>query len=196
MAEADRTDAYAAALFAVANAEGELDDGGRRAVRRSPGPSRATTSCATPSAIPTCPADRRQQIVEDLLGGRASDVTIGLVSMVVAAGRGRDLPDIVDALAASCPPRRRVEVAEVRSAVELTEDQRERLAAALTAPPASEVDVRVVVDPTVVGGLVARVGDTGHRRLGPPPPRPAPRIPVRPLLRPRATRGRRQPWLS
>jgi F-type H+-transporting ATPase subunit delta len=50
-------------------------------------------------------------------------------------------------------------VAEIRSAVDLTEDQRSRLAAALEEATGQDVDVRVVVDPTVVGGLVARVGD-------------------------------------
>ena len=48
---------------------------------------------------------------------------------------------------------------EVRSAVELTAEQRERIAAALSAATGRTVEVKVVVDPTVVGGVVARVGD-------------------------------------
>lgn len=50
-------------------------------------------------------------------------------------------------------------MAEVRSAIDLTEDQKGRLAAALQSATGHEVDVRVIVDPTVVGGLVAQVGD-------------------------------------
>ena len=38
------------------------------------------------------PAERRQAIVEDLLGSRASPTTVSLVSLVVGSGRGRDLP--------------------------------------------------------------------------------------------------------
>ena len=44
------------------------------------------TSCATRSPIRTS-RRRRQQIVEDLLGARATAVTTALVSMVVGAGR-------------------------------------------------------------------------------------------------------------
>ena len=46
------------------------------------------------------PVSRRQQIVEDLLGGQANPVTTSLVSMVVGAGRARDL--LGDHRASSC----------------------------------------------------------------------------------------------
>jgi F-type H+-transporting ATPase subunit delta len=50
--------------------------------------------------------------------------------------------------------------AEVRSAVPLDEDQRTRLAAALGRATGRAVDVKVVIDPEVLGGVVAQVGDT------------------------------------
>jgi F-type H+-transporting ATPase subunit delta len=50
--------------------------------------------------------------------------------------------------------------AEVRSAVPLDEDQRRRLAEALSAATGRAVEVKVVVDPEVLGGVVAQVGDT------------------------------------
>ena len=52
------------------------------------------------------------------------------------------------------------EVAEVRSAVDLTDDQKQRLAAALEAKTGKKVELKVIIDPTVLGGLVAQVGDT------------------------------------
>jgi F-type H+-transporting ATPase subunit delta len=51
-------------------------------------------------------------------------------------------------------------VAEVRSSIELTEDQRTRLAAAIQKATGKSVDVTVIVDPTVLGGIVTTVGDT------------------------------------
>ena len=52
------------------------------------------------------------------------------------------------------------EVAEVRSAIELTDDQKQRLAAALSNRLGLEVEVKVIVDPAVLGGVIAQVGDT------------------------------------
>ena len=54
---------------------------------------------------------------------------------------------------------RQHELAEVRSAVDLTAAQRDRLAEALSRATGRQVEVKVVVDPSVVGGIVARVGD-------------------------------------
>jgi F-type H+-transporting ATPase subunit delta len=158
MAEGTRTRAYATAMYAVANAEGQLSSVGDElfAIARTVEGNDQLRDALGDAHLP---AERRQQIIEELLGSRASDVTIGLISMVVAGGRGRELPDIVDALLELSATEQGREVAEVRSAVDLSEDQRERLAEALKAATGKDVDVRVVVDPSVVGGLVARVGD-------------------------------------
>ena len=51
-------------------------------------------------------------------------------------------------------------VAEVRSAVPLDDDQQRRLSAALVNATGKQVELKVVVDPSVLGGLVAQVGDT------------------------------------
>ena len=50
-------------------------------------------------------------------------------------------------------------LAEVRTAVDLSTEQRERLAEALSRATGRQVDVKIVVDPSVIGGVVARVGD-------------------------------------
>ena len=47
-----------------------------------------------------------------------------------------------------------------RSAIPLDDAQIDRLAAALGQATGKDVEVKVVVDPTVMGGIVARVGDT------------------------------------
>ena len=106
------------------------------------------------------PVARRQQIVEDLLAGKVCKSTAATVSMVVAAGRARDLPGIADELVALGAAEGGRDVAIVRSAIDLTDDQKTRLAAALQQAVGTPVDVRVVIDPSVLGGLVAQVGDT------------------------------------
>ena len=82
------------------------------------------------------------------------------MSFVVGAGRSRDLPAIIDALVRKAAEERAEAVAEVRSAVPLTQDQRQRLAEALSRATGKRVSVKVVVDPSVLGGVVAQVGDT------------------------------------
>lgn len=158
MAE-DRSLAYADALFAVAKAEGTLGDIEEELFRFSQALDRSDElrGALTDAQIP---AARRQQIVEDLLGGHALPITTALVSMVVGAGRARDLHEIVRQLVERSAAEANKEVAEVRSAVDLTADQRARLAEALNAATGKQVEVKVIVDPSVLGGVVAQVGDT------------------------------------
>ena len=105
------------------------------------------------------PSDVRQQIVEKLLEGKAHRLTTQLVALVIGAGHARSLRTIAERVSSKVAHGSNREVAEVRSAVALSEDQQRRLAEALKKATGSEVNLKVIVDPSVVGGLVATVGD-------------------------------------
>lgn len=154
-----RIDGYAKALFEVAAAEGTIDEVEDELFRfaRSFESSDALRTALTDEQIPIA---KRQAIIEDLLGGKATTTTVQLVSMVVGSGRGRDLPAIIDLLVARASSSKNLEVAEVRTAVALTDDQQTRLAAALANATGKQLNLKVVVDPSVLGGIVATVGDT------------------------------------
>lgn len=155
----DRIEAYADALFRVARAEGSLGEVEDELFRFSQvlQGSDELREALTDEHIP---ASRRQQIVEDLLEGKASRVTSALVSLVVGAGRARDLPAIVRQLVERSAAEANKAVAEVRSAVPLNAEQRKALTEALNQATGKEVELRVIVDPSVLGGIVAQVGDT------------------------------------
>ena len=156
---ADRNDAYAAALFAVAVAEESLERVEEELFRvaRTIEGNDELRSTLTDEAVPV---DRRQGIVEDLLEGRAHHVTTSLVSFLVGVGRGRQLPAIIDKFVERAAEERSEVVAEVRTAVPLDEDLRARLGAALSNATGKQVSVKAVVDESVLGGVVAQVGDT------------------------------------
>src|SRR6185436_4797155 len=91
----ERIDGYARGLFEVAKAEGTLDEVEDElfCFARSYESSEELRTALSDDLIP--PA-KRQAIVEDLLGGKATPTTVQLISMVVGAGHGKDLPAIVD----------------------------------------------------------------------------------------------------
>jgi F-type H+-transporting ATPase subunit delta len=155
----ERIGVYADALFAVARAEGnlrEVEDELFRFARVLEGSDELRARLTDPHI----PAAIRIQIVEDLLGGKAQPSTIGLVSMVVGNGRARELPAIVDLMVSKAAAAAEKEVAEVRSAVPLTQDQIARLAEALGKATGKQVEVKVILDPTIKGGVIAQIGDT------------------------------------
>ncbi len=159
MAETSRVEAYAQAFFGVARAEqkgGAIEDDLFRFARALD----ANDDLRATLGDRAIPAERRVAIVEELMGGVAMPASVGLVSMVVGADRAAELPGIVDRFLELSAEERQHEVAEVRAAVPLDGKLRERLAKALSDATGKHVEVKVVVDPDVLGGIVARIGDT------------------------------------
>lgn len=106
------------------------------------------------------PVERRMAVVDELLGRRADPQTVAVVSHVIQSGRGRVMVDIIDAFVRAAASQRDRALAEVRTAVELTDEQRERLRTALGQATGREVELKVIIDERVVGGVLATVGDT------------------------------------
>ena len=146
-------------MFEVARAEGTLDEVEDELFRfaRSYESNEPLREALTDELIPT---SRRQSIIDDLLGGKATPTTVQLVAHGRRERPRRDLPAIIDRLVQRAAESKDAAVAEVRSAVTLTSDQQDRLRAALANATGRTISLKVVVDPSVLGGLVATVGDT------------------------------------
>lgn len=160
---------YAQALFSVAESEEVLDDVEDELFRFAQTVERQSKLREALTDI-ALPPERKRAVLTDLLGEKANPRTLNLLVFVVESGRARDLKAIVDRMVELAAERRERAVAEVRTAVPLTAERQQRLASALSKATGKRVDVRVLVDPEVVGGVVARVGDqvfdgTIRRRL-------------------------------
>ncbi len=154
-----RADYYADALISIGNAEGDISalESDVHAFTNAVSGSPELQNALSDSSMP---ASNRQQIVEDLLAGKATKASSAALSMVVAAGRAGDLPEIARALSTKLAGGRGAAFAEVRSAVALSDEQTQRLEKALSEKAGRPVTVRVTIDPTVVGGLVTQIDDT------------------------------------
>ena len=159
MSEKDQlVQGYAEALFAVAQAEGTLETVGEelyRFAKTVEGEGRLREALTDPSL----PADRKNSVIQEILGQRANRHTVSLLKFVVEQGRARDLPEITQMFAEMAAGRHNRVLAEVRTALPLDEQRRARLAEALAKATGREVELKVLVDPAVIGGVVARVGD-------------------------------------
>jgi F-type H+-transporting ATPase subunit delta len=155
----ERIEAYARGLLEIAQAEGRLDDVEDelfRFARIVEGNDDLRMALANPGLS----AERRAAIVDELLEGRAHTLTRAIASFVVGAGRGHDLPAIILRFTELAAETRESELAEVRSAAPLDDDQLQRLVDVLSRATGKRIEVKVVIDPSVMGGIVATIGDT------------------------------------
>lgn len=149
---------YAEALFSVAEAEdalGAVEDelfSFAKALEQNTPLRQALTD-------PALPVENKKATIRDILGERAHPLTATLLGLVVESGRAKELPRIVEELATLAAERRQNALAEVRTVVPLSEEKRKQIAKALSRATGRAIEVKAVVDPTVIGGVLARVGD-------------------------------------
>ena len=154
----DRIESYAQAFLEIARAEGhlaEVEDELFRFARAY----NASDELRLALTDPQLPLTRKVAVVQELLERKALATSQALVLAVVVAGRAGELEQIVDRFVQLAVGEREHEVAEVRSAVALSDADVDRLREALSRATRKNVEVKVVVDPTVMGGIVTKMGD-------------------------------------
>jgi F-type H+-transporting ATPase subunit delta len=105
------------------------------------------------------PVELREEVVNDLLAGKAEEITIELVRYALRENRGQ-LVSHLDWLAERVAEERGRRNAMVSSAVELRPEQRQQLGESLARLTGRRVSLQTEVDPDLLGGLRVVVGDT------------------------------------
>jgi len=159
---ADMTDALeqlAVEAFAIAAEEsGQLDDLEDELFRFS----RVVASEPELRAAlsePVLPDEGKRGLVNTLLADKVTPVTLRLVTEMSLHPRGRPLVVSLDMCTRIAAERRQRLIAVVRTATDLSAEQRRRLADALAGIYGHEVYVNIVIDPEVMGGMTIQVGD-------------------------------------
>jgi len=101
---------------------------------------------------------RRQELVGELLSGRATESTIVLAKRAVVA-RERTFAQTIEGYVTLAAAQKNRVVATVRVAQPLSDDQRDRLRAALAKQVGREVAIQEVIDPDILGGVRVELGD-------------------------------------
>lgn len=101
----------------------------------------------------------RVALVASLIDAKVTDSSARLIKVLVGAPRGRSIEQGLADFAEVAAVRRNRLIALVRSAIPLSDDQRARLSAALTAQVGQPVRLNVQIDPSAIGGVAIRLGD-------------------------------------
>ena len=109
---------------------------------------------------PSTAVAQRVALVGDLLEAKVLPATARLAAYVLKAGHSRDLVGTLEWVAGLAAEERGRRVAEVRSAVELDADEYLRLVEALERTAGRPVEVRVQIEPSLLGGMAVEIGDT------------------------------------
>jgi F-type H+-transporting ATPase subunit delta len=148
---------YAEAAFEIALRDGAVD-----AWRREL--DAAATAIDDPAVAagihnPAVPTAVREDAVRRGLGGAVSQPVLNLVLFMVRRGRIEDLPRVAAEFRRLDDQRNGVTHAIATSATPLEPSEVEALTARLVQMTGGKVELAVETDPSLLGGLVVRVGD-------------------------------------
>ncbi len=155
----DRTSAYAQAVVALATGEGALEavEDELLAVARAVEGNDELRRQLTDQHLPV---GNRLTFAESSALAAAHPATRSALAMIIAADRVGDLTAIANEVAEQAAIRRDAEVAEVFVAQPIDDAKKQALTAALERATGKKLDVKVIVDASVVGGVRAKIGDT------------------------------------
>jgi F-type H+-transporting ATPase subunit delta len=104
------------------------------------------------------PFDRRSALAHALLDGKAREVTVRLVDVALQGFGGRNFAASLSRMVELAAERRDRQIAYVTVAAPLTDAEETRLAGRLGQLYGRAVEIKVTVDPAVLGGVSVRIG--------------------------------------
>jgi F-type H+-transporting ATPase subunit delta len=101
----------------------------------------------------------RQGLVNGLLEGKVPVTTVALVRYVVTGGRARDFVGTMDYLVEQTARARGWRIAHISAAAPIDDEQRGQLGDSLSSLTGGPVELRVLIDESLLGGALIRIGD-------------------------------------
>jgi F-type H+-transporting ATPase subunit delta len=101
----------------------------------------------------------KRVLVAKLLASKVSPSTSRLLAALVSGMRGRSIEKTIAFYASAAAARKMRVIAHVKSAVELSQAQKDKLASSLSGKIGQPVRLNVELDPKVLGGLSIRFAD-------------------------------------
>ena len=109
---------------------------------------------------PKISKEEKISVIENIFRGRFSDDIVGFLVIITQKDRGAEIEAILNYFLAKVREYKKIGVARVVSAVELSADQKKRVEEKLlqqTSYESFEVDYKV--DEALIGGMIIRIGD-------------------------------------
>ncbi|KJS68508.1 MAG: ATP synthase F0F1 subunit delta [Peptococcaceae bacterium BICA1-7] len=108
---------------------------------------------------PRITSEDKKSLLSELLSGKVSQVTLEFLNLLVDRQREQFLSVIVEYYINLANKARNITEAKVTSAVELTAKEQKEMAALLDKITGKKVETSFSVDPSLIGGVVVRIGD-------------------------------------
>ncbi len=149
---------YAQALFEVASKKNELDQVESN-VTDIAGILKINPEFVDFLSHPLIASEDKKKTLQTVFGGHVSPTTLNILYVLIDNGRADLIKQIGDEYVQLANEARNIVNAIVKSAVELNEEQLASVAAQFSKLTGKNVRVQSIIDPSILGGIIVRIGD-------------------------------------
>ena len=108
---------------------------------------------------PVVKADKKQAVMNAVFKDKLSPITAGFVKLIINHRRENILHEIADSFVRQYKAHKNIGVAEIITAAPLKAETKAKILAELKKQEGREMEIVEKVDPSLIGGLIVRVGD-------------------------------------
>ena len=148
---------YAEAAFEVAQRDGTVETW--RSALDAAGEIGADETVGRALANPAVPEETRLEMVESIFGTVAGRPVLNLIGLMLRRGRIEQLPRVAAEFRRLDNARQGITLATATSAAPLSPDEVRALTARMEELTGGRVELDLRTDPSLLGGLVVRIGD-------------------------------------
>jgi F-type H+-transporting ATPase subunit delta len=109
---------------------------------------------------PIISKSQKLNVLQEVFAGKISDTTKAFIDILVRKGRESDIVSVGTAFRKLYNEHSGIVVIDVTTTAALGSEQREKLASSLESRTGKKVELREHIDPSVRGGIRARIDDT------------------------------------
>ncbi len=150
---------YAKALFAVGKEEGKFTEY-NEALQGVAGLYISHPQVVDALTNPLYPLDIRQKVMVGMVESMGVEkIMANFLNLLVEKKRADILPEVAEEYQAMVDNEKNVSHGSVVSAIELREALQDKVRAALEKLTGKKVELTTSVDPSIIGGIIAKVGD-------------------------------------
>lgn len=108
---------------------------------------------------PVVKSDKKQIILSEIFGKEISEISNSFISIILRKRRESLLADIAKAFIDIYKINKHITTATVTTAIQLTAQQKEAVIKVLDTKGQEGVDLKEIINPDIIGGMILRVGD-------------------------------------
>ncbi|MGQ9805570.1 MAG: F0F1 ATP synthase subunit delta [Chlorobiales bacterium] len=150
---------YAAALYDIAKAQNKVADFSKDCDLIA-STIKASKELLNAIKSPVINQEKKLTLLKAVFSGKVSKQLEDALVLMVRKGRAPIIPDVMKEFQAILDEQSGIVVSLVESAIPLTESEKQIIAQKLEAISGKKIRIENKINPTLIGGFTARIGDT------------------------------------